>query len=558
MSGSSSLPDLLRALMLASLLTAGPAAAVEVSLVSVSDDPVNVDGQGGSSPDMDAAGDSVVFVSASTEIDDELWELAYGSNPTHFWVAAVDQIYVRDLGTGRQSLITRDISYGGFGLGGDRDSWEPSIDPSGRFVAYVSAATNLASNGAGILAEVIRFDRHTGQAIQLSLPGTNARPDAAINGAVAFDRSSDWLVHNDTNGIDDVYVYTASGIVQRASAPDPLLSVFNPSGPSRNASISGDGRFVVFESSSAQFTTADTNQARDVFLYAVGPRTLSRLSDAPGVDQNGADSFDADISYDGRYVVFASEATNLIPGDVWTGAPQLFLRDRQTGETTRITAELHALGGDDPVRPVISSDGAYVVFEADAGPAFRMLVRYDREHGTLNRVQVMGTGSPASSASTYAISNDGQQVVFDNPVALSLPLPAQNPPEVYRATLQPGVLAFSLAGTVENENAGRVRLQVLRSGGSDGTVSAIAKLERAAAPAVAAPAWDFVSTNAAVAGIPLIWEDRDTGVREITVNILNDRRDEADETFRWRLSDPRGGASIGPNDLTEITIIDDD
>jgi Tol biopolymer transport system component len=116
-------------------------------------------------------------------------------------------------------------------------------------------------------------------------------------------------------------------------------------GESREPSISGDGRYVAFHSSATNLIAADANGHSDVFVRDRLTSTTTRVSvGANGAEANGASQWGA-VSVDGRLVLFASAATNLVPGDT-NGAMDIFVHDRATGETRRVSvtsagAEVH-------------------------------------------------------------------------------------------------------------------------------------------------------------------------------------------------------------------------
>ena len=129
--------------------------------------------------------------------------------------------------------------------------------------------------------------------------------------------------------------------------------------------ISGDGRYVVFRSLATNLVAGDTNNAWDILVHDRQTDTIERVSVATGGGQADADSYSPSISDDGRFVVFQSKATNLVPNDTnerW----DIFLHDRDLGTTTRINepdggqADIHSYA------PAISGDGSTVAFESDA------------------------------------------------------------------------------------------------------------------------------------------------------------------------------------------------
>src|SRR5438270_582443 len=137
-------------------------------------------------------------------------------------------------------------------------------------------------------------------------------------------------------------------------------------GDSEGPSISAHGRFVAFYSSAANLVGSDTNGARDVFVRDRKTGKTARVSvDSHGAQGNG-DSDGPSISADGRFVAFLSSATNLVAGDT-NGARDVFVRDRKAGKTRRVSVDSHgAQGKGASFVPSISANGRFVAFSAVA------------------------------------------------------------------------------------------------------------------------------------------------------------------------------------------------
>jgi Tol biopolymer transport system component len=126
--------------------------------------------------------------------------------------------------------------------------------------------------------------------------------------------------------------------------------------------LSADGRWVAFASSASNLVPTDTNDAVDVFLHDRQNGTTTRVSVGDGHVQGNASSLQAAISADGRFVAFESAADNLVADDT-NAAKDVFVHDRETGLTTRVS-----MGGDgspanaESRAPAISADGRWVAF----------------------------------------------------------------------------------------------------------------------------------------------------------------------------------------------------
>src|SRR5207249_11264627 len=137
---------------------------------------------------------------------------------------------------------------------------------------------------------------------------------------------------------------------------------------SSDSVISSDGRFVLFLSSANNLVTNDDNgKFVDVFLRdrTNGVTTLVSVNQT-GVGGGNGNSVSPAASTNGRYVVFESEASNLVANDT-NGVSDVFVRDLQTGTTTLVSENGSGAGGNGgSTSPVISADGRYVAFVSEA------------------------------------------------------------------------------------------------------------------------------------------------------------------------------------------------
>ena len=165
----------------------------------------------------------------------------------------------------------------------------------------------------------------------------------------------------DTNGFVDVFVHDRqTGATERVSM-DSAGS--QGDGVSAWPSISADGRFVAFNSDATNLVPGDTNGRTDVFVHDRQTGTTERVSaDSAGVGGGSG----AALSADGRFVAFASDAANLVPGDT-NGYPDVFVRDRQTGTIERVSMDSFARQGNNhSFDRAISADGRFVAFASYA------------------------------------------------------------------------------------------------------------------------------------------------------------------------------------------------
>ncbi len=190
-------------------------------------------------------------------------------------------------------------------------------------------------------------------------------------------------------------------------------------------SISGSGRFVVFETSAGNLVPGDTNGESDVFVRDSKAGRTERVSLRSNGAQGNSWSGYAAVSGNGRFVAFTAEASNLVQGDT-NGVQDVFVHDRRTGRTTRISVNGRGRqGNDDSAYPSISATGRFVVFKSEAtnlvptdANGFEDLFVHDRATGTTRLVTVRSNGVQANASTGYinpgAISADGRFITFDS------------------------------------------------------------------------------------------------------------------------------------------------
>lgn len=231
-----------------------------------------------------------------------------------------------------------------------------------------------------------------------------------------------------------------------------LVSVSSSGGPADGRSfvpaLSADGRVAAFYSDASNLVPGDTNGLRDVFVRDLQTGQTTRVSvSTSGVEANG-DSFAPALSADGRYVAFASAASNLVDGDT-NNVNDIFVRDRVAGTTTRVSVGLNganANGGSDS--PSISGDGRYVAFTSAASNLVpndvnnqRDVFVYDRQTGTTVDASLDSTGHQANLDSfTPVLNGDGRYVAFTTFAAL-IPDDQNESSDVYVRDLQAGTVS---------------------------------------------------------------------------------------------------------------------
>lgn len=339
-----------------------------------------------------------------------------------------NDVFRRDRTTGQ----TTRVSVTDAGAEGNGDSYDPAISADGLFVAFTSAADNLVPAGGDTNAATDVFVRDcaagTTERVSVATGGTEANGNswgAAISADgrfVAFASAADNLVGADTNGTFDVFVRDRQlGTTERVSVS---TGGGQSDGTSTAPSMSADGQLITFDSDATNLIGGDLNTTWDVFVHDRGANTTTCVSLTGAGAVGDGQSVGGAISADGRYVLFQSQATNLVADDV-NGVCDVFLRDRQTGATERISVSSSGLEADDDSSlhggRHISADGRYVVFESDATNlvlgdtnSWTDVFLRDRQEGLTTRASLaLDWNQPNGNSAASSISSDGQTVVYD-------------------------------------------------------------------------------------------------------------------------------------------------
>ncbi|MGQ0811186.1 MAG: putative Ig domain-containing protein [Nitrospiraceae bacterium] len=343
----------------------------QISLVSRDSTGATNPGNGASSaPSISTDGRIIVFVSLATNL-----------------VGGVSgqQVYVRDLQTGRTTLVSSDnnvVANPGNGV-----SSTPAVSSDGRVVAFVSQATNLLGPGIPALPagqQIYVRDRQTNQTTLVSADNALAAPGNGVSSAptLSVDGRFVAFVSQATNLLAPVIPALPAGqqiyMRDRQINQTSLVSSDNnsPSNPGNGFTngprVSNDGRFVAFDSSATNLLAPGGPVVAGQQIYARDRQTnqtilLSVDNNTPSNPGNGL-SRTPSISEDGRFVAFTSLATNLLaPGIPAVAGQQIYSRDLQANQTSLVSkdnANLTGNGASDT--PSTNSDGRFVVFLSSA------------------------------------------------------------------------------------------------------------------------------------------------------------------------------------------------
>jgi hypothetical protein len=355
---------------------------------------------------------------------------------------ASSDVFLRNLQTGEVTLVSRGVSGPANG-----SSFEAVISADGEYVAFLSSATDLDVTGTGpdssvYWSNVYRWKRADGE---LELVSRNAGEDNAANyysyepsisgdgNLVAFSTSADDLVSGVTDGNGDVDVYLRDVSAQTTVLVSHTDGAATTTGnwDSRSPQVSRDGSHVVYRSRAAnlQSTVSDTNSVYDLVSFDVSGATNQYLSVETAVatlGNAGSSRSEHSLSADGRYEVFSSDASDLVPED-GNDTADVFLRDLLTGVVTLVSHDVNGFAANGASNEaVISADGKYVTFVSNAnnldiadpsltaGSYWTNIYRWSREADTLELVSLNATGTYASNYYSYgpSISGDGSRIAF--------------------------------------------------------------------------------------------------------------------------------------------------
>jgi len=330
------------------------------------------------------------------------------------------------------SGVTTRVSVDSAGAQANGLSDRPSISPEGRYVSFESLASNLVEGDTNGVADVFVHDRLTREIVRVSVSSAGTQSDngsafssiSADGRCVAFQSIATNLVPDDTNGQIDVFVHELqSGLISRVSVRTGGGQVSVGGGA---PAISADGRYVAFMSPADDLVDDDTNGTWDVFVHDRLTVTTTRVSVASDRTEGNGPSTSPAISADGRYVAFVSAASNLVLNDT-NGVPDVFVHDRETGATERVSVDSAGTEGNNFSGALgsfhnsyLSADGRYVAFVSAASNlvlddtnGVPDIFVHDRETGATERVSVDSAGQQSNDVSFFpSISADGRLVAF--------------------------------------------------------------------------------------------------------------------------------------------------
>ena len=311
----------------------------------------------------------------------------------------------------------------------NNNSLDPKTSADGQVVVYMSHADNLIEGDTNNQPDVFLYDRNTNvtERISISSSGVQAdrdsgKPDVSHDGRIVVFESQ---AHN---LIDSINLGFSNNIFlhDRNTGTTELVSRtrfgLEADGRSNAPSISGNGRFVAFESRATDLVSFDTNNLKDIFVYDRQTQVIERVSVSTAGAQADNESQFPKISQDGRYVVFRSRSSNLVNGTA-VGPVGLYIHDRSTGITDVAVTDLTGSSADF-YQFDLSADGRYIAFRSQSTnlipedtDIFTDILVYDHVTKDISLASVSSTGEKGNStigSGFPAISGDGRYVTFSS------------------------------------------------------------------------------------------------------------------------------------------------
>lgn len=374
---------------------------------------------------------------------------------------------------------TSRVSVSSTGVEGLRPSYPAAISANGRYVFFTSESPNLVAGDTNARRDAFLHDRRTGATTRISVSSTGAQaePSAdAFGGSDAeamsangrflvFRSDAPNLVPGDTNRTEDVFLR------DRRTHRTTRLSVDSDgrqaNGPSRLGAITPDGRYVAFVSGASNLVSGDRSRHAEIFLRDRRTGRTSLVSrSSTGAPANG-ESEQVAISADGRFLAFESSATNLVPHDT-NALPDIFVRDRETNRTTRVSVTSHGAQGrgrrnsNGSNVAAISADGRLVAFHSDmtnlvqhdTNQTFDIFV-HDRSTGKTVRVSLGNRGQEANgeNLAAFAVSGDGRYVAFSSLASNLVPDDANEITDVFIRDLRKRTTRLVSLGATNGQGA---------------------------------------------------------------------------------------------------------
>lgn len=327
------------------------------------------------------------------------------------------QIIWFNRGNGKTTLVSKGLD----GLGGNNDSYEAAVDATGYYVAFESHANNLVAKDVNKVSDIFIWNLVNDTVRCLTCDGNYASSSPSItkNGDfVAFQSKANNLTAGvDGKNVTNVYLKNVLTGETLLISKEPLtgkgLGGAHPS-------ISEDGSRIAFVSNSDKLVAGDNNRLWDIFIWEKDKPMLKRVSfTTSGAERNQGNESTGrivkpNISGNGKFVTFATTASNMLDKETLSTLQQVYLAEIETGKIIRVSETSAGIAGnkDSPIvqgdKIAISYDGKWVAFPTAATNLGGNIILKNVETGEIQSYGTLGNGG----VGTVAISQNGNTIVF--------------------------------------------------------------------------------------------------------------------------------------------------
>lgn len=322
------------------------------------------------------------------------------------------------------------VSVSSTGTQADAKSFKSSISSDGRYVVFLSRATNLVEAGGSIgNYDIYVHDRELRTTEQVNIPQSPTSDFISVNPNIPPSINRDGRIvgfyatsRNNGTITQDVFIYhrDRQELELINIAPDGTRGTNSTSFTSQRVSISASGRFVAFGSDADNLVENDTNDTFDVFVRDRSTNITKRVSVSSTGEQANSYSSDTAISEDGRFVTYSSYASNLVDDDRNRGW-DVFVHNIQTSVTELVSVSSSGVQGfNSSLDSSISADGRFIAFGSlasnlvndDSNRVHDVFV-HDRQLKKTDRVSLSSTGVQGNAQSlNSSINANGRFVAF--------------------------------------------------------------------------------------------------------------------------------------------------
>ncbi len=313
------------------------------------------------------------------------------------------------------------ISTGYDGSPANQRSYNSVVSGDGRYITYVSEATNIVTGDTNNHADLFRYDRQTCTTVMVSVAPDGVTPGnldsvysamSADGHYITFQSAATNLVSSPTVTTWTIYLRDMQTNITTLVSKAPNGAAAN--GQSRNPAISEDGRYVVYQSEATNLTGETDTAYYDIFVYDRVTDQTTRVSKTPTGTQSFGDSTLPEISGNDRYIVYTSVAANIVSEDS-NGSSDVFLYDQTTGQNQRVSIPPSGTQNNNGPSYVsaISDDGNLVAFIATNTTQDNVLYVRNRSLNQTIQISLPVIGTTVQvSASIIGMSADGRYTAF--------------------------------------------------------------------------------------------------------------------------------------------------